>query len=557
MKQHLSHTLTALFIVLLAVGCTHPESSTLSEALRQLDKAIALRNDVAEIKETKIEVRRGSLRETNLTYAQRIELVEEIIEEYSKYQLDSTITWLEQGIALARKNNDHKRVNLLTLQASKFYSAAGFYNEAATTLDSVDTLTMDTDERMAYYLAAYSFNRETREYSPNKQLRQQAAQKEHYYINRLVDTATDSLERHKLLCTKYFNESNWEAMNHELDHILPTLSPDEQEFAYFSYFKAIGLGNERGSGEAYMTHLAQSARADMRSATTDHGSLSLLSEILFYKGDIERAFGYIQIALQDATFYNSRLRPWQVASMMPLIERNYRERIEKQQDILIFSVSLISLLLVAILLTLINKSRHARQLEQAKTMLEQMNKQLDDYVRQLSEQNAIEHQLSAELSEANTVKEQYIGLFLVICSNYIDLLKSYHNNVRKKLSQGSVDALRGEIERSRIIDEAEEEFYANFDNAFLSLYPTFVEEFNSLLKDECRISLKNPRQLNTELRIVALIKLGISDSSRIASLLRYSVNTIYNYRSGMKNKAKVQRDDFEENIRNIGSLKSN
>lgn len=531
--------------------------SRLDTELRQLDKAIEMRGEIEKLKLQRIELRTSALSLGSLSYEEQIESIDGIIEEYRKYQLDSTLTWITRGRELADLNGDKERSDIYTLLSSQLYSAAGFYNEAAIALESVDTLTLSPKALKAYYMAAHSYHRENREYSANQQLRSLSAQLELYYIDRLEECETDSLERHKILCTKHSNLGDWERVDAELQVILPSLSPEEQEFAYFSYLQALAMGNSRGSDEEYMTHLIRSAKADMKSLTKDHGSLSLLSEILFYRGDVEKAFAYSRISLSDANFYNSRLRPWQVASMMPLIEQNYRERIEKQQTILLVSVIITSLLLLAILLTLIHKSRHARQIEQAKAQLEEMNSQLDNYIRLLSEQNAVEHQLSAELSEANAVKEQYIGLFLVICSNYIDLLKSYHNNVRKKLSRGSIDALRGEIESSTIIDDAEEEFYANFDNAFLTLYPNFVDELNALLKEDQQIRLKNPRVLNTELRIVALIKLGITDSSRIAALLRYSVSTIYNYRSNIKNKARVERGDFEENIRNIGSIKSN
>lgn len=217
------------------------------------------------------------------------------------------------------------------------------------------------------------------------------------------------------------------------------------------------------------------------------------------------------------------------------------------------AVITISLLFVALLIFLVQKMRRTRQLRIASQKLEEMNRQLEEYIALLSQQNAKERQLSADLSEANAVKEQYIGLFLVICSNYIDQFKSFHNKMRKKLSKGSIESLQAELDSSPIFEEAEKEFYANFDNAFLNLYPTFVSDFNALLKEEAQITLKNPRTLNTELRIFALIKLGITDSSRIASLLRYSVNTIYNYRAGVKNNARYSRDDFEESVRKIGS----
>lgn len=545
--------LLLLLLPLVLVACNTAPKDELNVALQELDKAIGLRSELTALKNERIALKRNALEGSNLSYGQRMEIMEELIDEYDKYQLDSTIQWTWRAIELASRHNDHKRAQELRLRTSSLYSSAGFYGEAEAILRSIDTLAMSPEERRGYYEAAHSYYREMREYSAENLIKENSARMEEHYMNRLIATEKDSLERHKLLCIKYSNISDWEGMARELEYILPTLSPESQEFALYSYFKALSVGDDRGTSEQYMTHLARSARADMRSSTHDHASLCMLSEILFYNGDITRAFQYIQIAMNDASFYNSRLRPWQVASLMPVIEQSYSDKVQAQQTILTSSVIIISLLTVVILFFLMLQRRKNREIRQAKVQLEEMNRQLGEYISRLSEQNAKEHALSAELVEANAVKEEYIGLFLVICSNYIDQFKSFHNKIRKRLSKGAIESLQNELDSSPIFEQAEREFYVNFDNAFLNLYPSFVEEFNALLKEEAQITLKNPRTLNTELRIFALIKPGITDSSRIASLLRYSVNTIYNYRSMVKNNAKVSREDFEERVRSIGS----
>ena len=160
--------------------------------------------------------------------------------------------------------------------------------------------------------------------------------------------------------------------------------------------------------------------------------------------------------------------------------------------------------------------------------------------------------INIDLREANAVKEEYIALFLSMCSDYIEKLTTLQRNVRRKLSQGKGAELEREMSSSSIMDEELQNFYDMFDNAFLHLYPNFVDEFNALLRPETRVEPKRGERLNTELRIFALIRLGISDSSRIAALLRYSVNTIYNYRARTKSNAIGDRDSFEERIKTIG-----
>jgi hypothetical protein len=168
---------------------------------------------------------------------------------------------------------------------------------------------------------------------------------------------------------------------------------------------------------------------------------------------------------------------------------------------------------------------------------------------QLSETNT-------DLSEANHIKEKYIGYFLGLCSTYIDKLDDYRKMVSKKLSGGQTAEL-GRLTRASDLKETElEELFSNFDKMFLHIYPDFVDEFNNLLMDDEKIIPKKG-ELNTELRIYALIRLGVEDSSMIAKFLGYSVNTIYNYRAKVKNKTKISRDNFETTVRRIGTYSNN
>ena len=170
--------------------------------------------------------------------------------------------------------------------------------------------------------------------------------------------------------------------------------------------------------------------------------------------------------------------------------------------------------------------------------------------------NAELKNLNNQLSEANKTKEEYVGLFMDLCSSYIDKLGQYMEIVKRKIIVKQIDDLYKLSNSPKTIQKELEEFLLNFDNAFLNLYPTFVEDFNKLLSDEGKIILKKDEKMNTELRIFALIRLGISDSSKIAAFLHYSPQTIYNYRTRVKNYANIDRNDFEKNIKGIGSFEN-
>ena len=195
-----------------------------------------------------------------------------------------------------------------------------------------------------------------------------------------------------------------------------------------------------------------------------------------------------------------------------------------------------------------------KKLSQTRAELQDANKRLKDLNHNLHYANNELNSLNQELFESNHVKEQYIANFLGICSNYIDKLDKYRKMVNKQIIAKKVKELFESTKSTQLIENEIGEYYKNFDNTFLSIYPGFVKELNELLHEKERIKLKNGELLTTELRIFALIRLGISDSSTIAKLLRYSVNTIYNYRVKIKNKAAVDRDDFENYVKKIGTL---
>ncbi|MDE5906176.1 MAG: transcriptional regulator, partial [Alistipes sp.] len=300
---------------------------------------------------------------------------------------------------------------------------------------------------------------------------------------------------------------------------------------------------------------ARSAIADVRCATKDNASLCCLAQAMLHRQEINRAFRYITISLNDALFYNAKLRPWQIANIIPMVEKSYLEvRAQQEKSVrnYLIVISVLTSVLLGICIFMLRLYRRS-QISQRK--IETMNRQIQEYNASLSAVNEHTREMNKALVESNAVKEEYIALFLSMCSNYIEKLTAYQRNVRNKLSKGRIAELQAESSSSSLMDAELNNFYEMFDNAFLQLYPDFVEEFNSLLIPTARIELKKGERLNTELRIFALIRLGITDSSRIASLLRYSVNTIYNYRARIKNNAAGSRDDFEKRIRTIGAMR--
>ena len=322
--------------------------------------------------------------------------------------------------------------------------------------------------------------------------------------------------------------------------------PDTPQYALVTYHRSL-IYKYLGDKIREKQILCLSAISDIRSAIKDHASLWMLAQLLYENGDMERAYQYMRFSWNATKFYNARLRSWQSADVLSLIDKTYQAMIEKQNDRLQQYLVLITALLVLLIGALGYIYRQMKKLAVARNHLQTANHQLNQLNEELQQMNACLTSTNAELSESNQIKEEYIARFIKLCSTYINRLDAYRRMVNKKVSAGQIAELLKITRSQDALDEELEELYANFDTAFLHLFPDFVKK----LQDNEQIILKKDELLNTELRIFALIRLGIEDSSQIAEFLRYSVNTIYNYRAKVKNKARGSREDFEDLVRKI------
>ena len=298
--------------------------------------------------------------------------------------------------------------------------------------------------------------------------------------------------------------------------------------------------------------LALSAIADLKSAVKEYVSLRKLASLVYEDGDIDRAYNYLKCSLEDATLCNARLRTLEISQVFPIIDQAYQLKTKRQQQEMKISLICISLLSVFLLVAIFFVYKQMKKVAAARrevidtnTLLQELNGELHDSNSQLKEMNHT-------LSEANYIKEEYIGRYMDQCSTYLDKMDLYRRSLNKIAATGRVEELYKAIKSSQFLEEELKEFYANFDMTFLQLFPNFVEEFNALLVEP--MQPKQGELLNTELRIFALIRLGITDSTKIAQFLRYSVTTIYNYRTRVRNKALGERDEFEAKVMKIGKV---
>jgi DNA-binding CsgD family transcriptional regulator len=258
--------------------------------------------------------------------------------------------------------------------------------------------------------------------------------------------------------------------------------------------------------------------------------------------------------MEDVQAFNSRLRPWQDAMIWPEIEKCYHDYTERMTSIQTRYIYMLALLVVTVIALLIYLVLQNHRLDNVRKRMHRANEQLNTSVEDLKQVNACLTELNGQIAEANGVKEEYIGIFLQVCSEYIDKMVNERRHIIKSLRAGKSEELRKELDYTKLEQEELKQLYNLFDSTFLRLYPTFVDELNALLTEDSRIEVKKGELLNTQLRIFALIRLGINDTPRIATLLHCSLSTIYNYRSRIRYNTSITRDEFEARIRTIGSF---
>ena len=289
------------------------------------------------------------------------------------------------------------------------------------------------------------------------------------------------------------------------------------------YLSSLAKGD--GDIDAYTYYLAISATADVQSATREVASLQELGSTVYAAGDIDRAYTYLSSALDNAVECGAPLRMIESSRSLPIIERAHTANLAKTRryvHYVIVAMSVLVLVLIIVLFVL----RH-----------------------EMSKMKALQENLRA----ANTAKEVYISQFLQLCSIYMDKLNQFCKIATRKLAAGQADELYRMTKSGKFVEEQSREFYEVFDNAFLHIYPNFVGQVNALLREDSQITLAPGEELNTDLRILAFMRLGIEESARIAQILNYSLNTIYSYRNRLKARA-INRDTFEDDIMKIDSV---
>lgn len=511
----------------------------LDSLLFELDRAIEKVDEYTAVKEARIAKLKAGLHPA-VEIEDRFRLYKEIFDEYEFYVCDSAYQYSKASLALAEGQGNPYWINEGKLQISKTLNTSGMYPEAIQTLDALDRASLDQGQRIKYYTSYYhTYNEwgEFAEYSYADRYKQLGS----VYRDSLLSLLRPGTFDHIIeFGWKYIQEGDYQKAKELLLPELEKVSQDTRDYALITSIVGI-LYWYLGDMERHKAYLALSAISDIKATVKENTSIRSLASILFREdNELERANSYIKKSLSDANFYNARLRSIQISKLYPLIENAYQLEREQQERKLRTMLWVISALTVLLVLTTIYIVVQFRKLVKARGQALAANQRLWD--------------TNSALAETNQIKEEYLGRFLSLCSSYIDKMERHHKTLNTKAKTGSWDELRNILKSNQFIEDELKEFYDDFDSAFLNIFPNFIEQFNALLTEDSKILPKRNEKLTTELRIFALVRLGITDSQKIAEFLRYSITTIYNYRSKYRNKSVFPREEFENEIMKITSF---
>ncbi|MEA5005956.1 MAG: DUF6377 domain-containing protein [Rikenellaceae bacterium] len=510
------------------------------------------KEDYVREKEQRIEDIKKLLIMPDISDKQRYILNNRIQEEYSAYQIDSATHYLECNMRLAYRMDNQFFMVDTKLKLSFMYWQSGKFFEAVQQIASINRSQLDTmpvEYLYSYYNAykrLYKYYAEAQNDKNNDYFRLSRI----YADSLIIKASPDTRDYQLWIAEKLSEENKTKEAEAILANLLNNSSKEDHNRAILASILA-NIYKKEGNLELQKKYYALSAIYDIKNAVKENTSMQSLALILFKEGDIDNAYHCIQSSMEDAVFCNSRFRTYEITKIFPIIDSAYQSKAMAQKKELKLYLLLVSILSVLLVIAIISVYIYMQRVTNIRRELSRTNQDLHKSNEQLYLLNSELLEVNRKLSEASLIKDTYLTKFIDLCSHYIEKLDTYRRTLNKYTREGKMEELYSELRSPQFINNELNNFFTNFDETFLRLYPTFIEEFNALFPEGEKQNSKLGEILNTELRIYALIRLGINDSSQIALFLRFSITTVYTYRSKLKNKS-LFKDSFEEQVMKIG-----
>lgn len=529
--------------------CLHADNDELYE---RLDSVIAHRTDYYVQKDKKIEqIKLGSAYVTDKK--DKLQMYERLVNEYSPYIYDSAMVYTQKGINLARQTNDSDCYKKFQIIKARLLVSRSFYIEAKEILDNIEV--PPTDRRLNYLYncaqCALYFNLKLSthdtEYGPRYD------RLFHKYMDNalLYSPQKDAQYYYMKGVQLAFSNGGVKDIEVCLSKAMSQLKPDSRLYGKSAFILAKVYGRHH-QPELQERYLLLAAISDVMSATNENMALQEVA-LRLYKHDVRKAQRYINVSLNDANVFSSRPRRIDLYSNLHTILSAYNHALEnagKWHIVLMLSIIVLLVVIVVETMRIKRKNNLMQQNEKNLTAQTEQTEQLSAINSKQKEANEELEKLNDELEQTNTKREYMAKAYISLCYLYIEKLENQRKMVIRKIKANQQKELLSILSSSKRTAEENHTFFSQFDSIFLSLYPSFVTELNTLLTPEAQVELKENNELTPSLRVAALIRLGITESSMIAGILSYSPQTIYNYRSALKNGA-IDKDSFEENLQRL------
>lgn len=514
----------------------------------KLDFAIEHKADYASLKDKRTSKIRKALKERNTLKVQYL-LNQQLYTEYRKYKIDSALYFITRNVKLSHSLDDDSYKTDAVLQLANLYSASGRFLESEKLLKSIQTKTLSKNQKKNYFEFYIGFFEHYATNNPSK------------YYTKQIDIYRDSLlsvldvqsSEYKVnLALRSINNGDYRGAKKDLEDLFYSEELKKSQYAMCAYL----LGNISMRDKKYedgINYFTLAAITDIETATKDQGAIQNLAIYNYYNDKIDLAYKYAKSALEDAVFCNVKFRTLMMSEFYSIINAAYQKKAEKnkkQLQIYIVSVSVLSGFLIVLFFYIY---RQMRRLSKIKKELSQSAQELQKLNSEFQTANEQLKVFNEQLNESNNIKEEYIAQFFDICSSYINKMEDYRKKLYKKAVSRQFADLTNVLKSNDIIDQELYDLYRKFDAVFIKLYPDFTTDFNALLAEGEKITLKEGEILTTELRIFALERLGIKDSEKIASFLRLSMSTIYNYRTKIRNKTSYSKEEFTRKLEKTGN----
>jgi len=538
-----------LYILFLLLPTTLSAGSKTQQLRQKLDNLLEQRNALIDNKNKDINRLKKNLTTSENTL-KRLQTYDQLFEEYYVFQFDSAMTYLNKGIKLAKETQNTYYYNSNTISKAELLSIGGLYNEAIHEIEQVDTIVLDKAQHFEYYFSLFRIHTYWADFCNDKTYTPTHRLKAQEYLKKAMPFCDETDKTYEYYLGEYavFVLNNPQAARAHYIKAIKQL-PQNSRFYAMSCFALSGSYGNEGNTEKQEEFLLLSSIADIENCTMENFALQNLAMYIFEhnKDELDLAQQYIQTALEDAHFYNNRLRIIEISSKLPVIVSSYQQTLNQRNKVQMTAIIVISLLLLFLLSAVFYIVKQTKRLSLQQQELQKNNNQLSELNRQQKELNTQLHGLNALLVDTNSKRERLAKLYIDLCAKYIARLKKQQTLVKRKIKANQTTELLSQLSSERLSEEDAATFLSRFDKAFLDLYPDFTEELNSLLLPEGQIQNKSTDELTTEQRIMALIRLGVKESAEIADLLFYSPQTIYNYRSVLKGKA-INKETFEEEV---------